>query len=140
MPSEFSALRQPSPGAAPRDILVVEDEAAFRDLLSRYLELAGYTVMAAPDGRTALKLLAAHGARLLVTDLFMPDTDGIELLTQLRRVQPGLPIVVMSGSAGFDLTMFLRMAQHLGARHTLTKPFPLSDLRAAVEAELGPPR
>jgi len=121
------------------DILIVEDEPAFRALLADFLQRAGYTVRAVPNGRVALTLLAKQCPRLLITDIFMPGADGIELLTSVRRTHPELSIVAMSGSAGQDLELFLKIARHLGAQHTLTKPFALKEFLAVVQAEIGDP-
>src|SRR5262245_6085685 len=113
------------------DILLVEDEPAFRTLLRDFLRHEGYSVQEASDGWVALRFLAQHRARLVVTDMFMPEADGVQVLSRARRMQPTIPVIVMAGSATWDLAWFQRVSQLLGAERTLTKPFPLGQLLTA---------
>ncbi len=138
----MTSVQTSSPATIERaivDILVVEDDVAFRGLIEGFLVRAGYTVRVAASGRAAKKLLARITPRLVITDIFMPESDGIELLTTLRQTHIGLAIIAMSGTAADDLELVFKIARHLGAQRTLMKPFPLQELRAAVEASIGPP-
>lgn len=129
-----------------REILVVEDEAAFRFLVVQFLRSRGYVVHEAGDGLEALNRLGAHPVGLIISDVCMPDCDGIELLSRLRRQRPQAGIVVMSGGmlsgmagalAG-DPSLFLKMAKALGAHRTLAKPFSLDELLTIVREMIGP--
>lgn len=124
-----------TPGVARHDILLVEDEPEVRAALVRSLQRSGYTVWPVADGRAALDHLVGNEVRMIVTDIFMPHVDGLELMTRLRLARPTTPILAMSGVMG-DTQLYLKIARHLGAERTLAKPFSLDDLLAAVAAIL----
>lgn len=111
--------------------VVADDERAVREFVTRVLSAEGFDVFAAGDGRTAAALLAAHPVDLLVTDVVMPDGEGLETIRAVRRQYPGLKILVMSGKFGPDV---LRMAKLLGADASLSKPFSAEDLLFSVRA------
>lgn len=130
----------PAPGAAVAPlILVAEDEAPIRELLQCVLEQAGYRVVAAADGRSALRLLAQQRPDVILTDLCMPETDGMEFLLELRRRGTGVPVIAMSGGVNSNMAGMLHTAELLGARRTLAKPFALPALVQAVQEVLGKP-
>ena len=117
-------------------ILVMEDDDALRGLVVRILTSAGYEVVAAADGTTGLRLWREGGADLVLTDLHMPDTNGIEVMLELRAFAATLPVIAMSGGQrALDLDL-LGSAKLLGAVSVLTKPFTKDDLLAAVAAGL----
>jgi DNA-binding response OmpR family regulator len=117
-------------------ILVVDDSASLRALLEQTLADAGHTVFTAADGKRATTLLASQPVDLVVTDIYMPDADGLELLVALRRMKPRPPAIAMSSKTG-ELNM-LRSAKILGAQITLQKPFPPAELLRCVTALLNP--
>jgi CheY-like chemotaxis protein len=117
-----------------RRVLVVDDDPQLLDLLQSLLEGLGFEVLTAADGRAALAAVTASAPDLLITDLVMPDMEGIQLLREISRTQRGVRTIVMSGNAvGMN---FLDAAQRFGARATLRKPFSLDELRLAVDAAL----
>jgi DNA-binding response OmpR family regulator len=120
-----------------RSILLVEDEDAFRTLLTDVLLLDGHAVHACSDGRLALRYLERHTVDLIVTDLCMPDCDGFELLIKLRERGGGAAVLVMSGGIGSQVDFYLKTARQLGATRTLEKPFPLEKLLANVRGMLA---
>ena len=127
------ALMETSVSAPPPfRILLVEDERPFRELLEAFLTGHGYVVSTAPDGRQAARWLAANSADLVITDLCMPESDGMQLVMQLRKTHAGVPIIVMSGGVAGQMAGMLRAAELMGARRTLSKPFPLQELSGAV--------
>jgi CheY-like chemotaxis protein len=117
-------------------ILVVDDDATLRALLAGTLKRAGYDVEQAADGRQAVRAYRASPADLVLTDMFMPEMDGMEAIMMLRREFPDVRIVVMSGGAYFGTSDILEMAEQLGAARTLAKPIESEDLLRAVEAVL----
>lgn len=111
-------------------ILIVEDEPALARLLARYLTSAGHEIRTAESGKRALEEM--DGVDAVLTDINMPDMDGIELIMKLRQEHPRMPVIAMSGGGVFDKGMLLDAADKLGAVMTLEKPFDLEVLQAAV--------
>ena len=118
--------------AAPLKILVVDDEPPIRKLLRMGLTSQGYQVLEAPNGRTALELLAKK-PNLVILDLGLPDIDGLDLLRRIRHRQEDLPIVVLS-SRGDEAGKVA--ALDLGADDYVTKPFGMDELFARMRAAL----
>jgi DNA-binding response OmpR family regulator len=133
-------VERPGAAAAGARILLVEDEDAFRELLQAFLVAEGFAVQAVPDGRRGVEWLQHHTVDLILTDLCMPEADGMELLMKLRQLRCATPIVVMSGGVRGDMAGMLRAARLLGAERTLAKPFPLQHLLTAVRETLRSPR
>jgi CheY-like chemotaxis protein len=113
-------------------ILVVDDDPDLRASIVLVLGDAGYKVIEASDGRHAIPILRDQAIDLLITDLVMPDTDGMELV-RLLKAKPDRPaIIVMSGHHGKERGGYLELAGRLGADHTLKKPFKTKALLDAV--------
>jgi DNA-binding NtrC family response regulator len=106
-------------------ILLVDDDQDLRNLLERVLLRSGMAVHPAGDGRQAIKLLARQKFDLVVTDIIMPDVEGIELILKIRKEHPGLPIIAMSAGGRLKADGYLKMAQTFGANQVLEKPFPI---------------
>jgi DNA-binding response OmpR family regulator len=123
----------------PARILLVDDDAALRAVITRALQQAGHKVMPARDGRDALTLLNHAPVDLIITDLLMPEQDGIELILRVRRCRPKLPILAISGGGNrFRGEYYLQMAKVIGATRLLPKPFTAESLLAEVSALLLP--
>lgn len=114
------------------DILVVDDDALTRGLVSDWLVEAGYRVRQAEDGEAALAVLRAEPVRLLITDMHMPRLSGAETLSRVRREMPALPVIAMSANFGSRETPSTGAALALGARQVLAKPFACQDLLSVV--------
>jgi CheY-like chemotaxis protein len=117
-------------------ILVIDDSASALQIVEAMLAGAGHQVHACREGRNALQVLRREAFDLVVTDIYMPDEDGLEVIRESRRICPNVPVVAMSGMTG-NRNM-LAVAKYLGACQTVTKPLSAADLLAAVEAALGP--
>jgi len=118
-------------------ILVIDDDRKLRDVLSRALERAGHTVFEADDGAAGIRLYRDRGPDLVITDIFMPERDGLATIVQLRREFTGVKIIVISGG---DQSGSLDLREHaaaLGASRTLLKPFDQSELVRTVHELLG---
>ena len=115
-------------------ILVVDDEPELRELIRITLEGAGHRVTVAPDGRKAGDVLRREKFDLLITDVLMPERDGIELIGEVRAKYPALRIVVMTAGGRVDLEDYLLVARRLGAHAGLAKPFAGRQLLEAVAA------
>ncbi len=124
-------MRSPAPGTGPT-ILVVEDDAETRAALVRELASGGYTVVEAPDGRTALERWAARRPDLVLLDLGLPDMDGLTLVGTMRR-EAATPIVILSGR--YEEREKVE-ALDRGADDYVTKPFGVDELRARLRVAL----
>ncbi len=118
-------------------ILVIDDERPVRAVLRQMLEKEGYEVEEAPDGAVGMKLLHDHLHDLIITDLFMPEKEGIETMIEVRRHFPQVKIIAMSGGGRAGALDFLPMAESFGALRTLAKPFERRELLEAVRAVLA---
>ena len=117
-------------------ILIIDDEQPVRSVFRRALERAGHEVSEAGDGQAGLKQIAASSFDLVVTDIVMPEMEGIEFILQVRREQPGLKVIAMSGGGRVAPKAYLDMARAAGAVSVLAKPFTIEALLAAVDAAL----
>ena len=107
----------------PISVLVVDDEEGIRGLLSEALRQAGFRVLTAPNGENVPQMCRKEDIRLVVTDLVMPEREGLETIQALRREFPRIRILAMSGKF---IGTGLRAAQMLGADETIAKPFELA--------------
>lgn len=115
-------------------ILVIDDESAVRDAVSVALRRAGHEPVPVRNGQDGLAALQNGRFDAVVTDMFMPQRDGIELILALRSAPHPVPVLAMSGGSAYGADGVLPMARMLGAEATLRKPFLPSELVAAVEA------
>jgi two-component system, chemotaxis family, chemotaxis protein CheY len=118
-------------------VLVIEDDAGLRRLLRWQLEKGGHRVVEAPDGRAGIAEYKRERPDLVVCDLFMPEIDGLGVIQELRRFDPGARIVAVSGGGAKIRGDFLEIARILGAVDTLAKPFGREDLLEAVGKALA---
>ena len=121
------------PPERPR-VLIVDDEATIRDLLSKTLALAEYDVDLASDGRTALERLRIIPYDLLITDLKMPGVDGLSVIREARRLKADIPVIIITG---FSTEASAIEAVNLGVSGYLTKPFRVPRVLAAAAKALG---
>jgi DNA-binding response OmpR family regulator len=114
-------------------ILIVDDDDAVRGMLQMFFTRNGYTVKVAEDGAEGERCVQAEMPTLLITDIMMPNEDGMELLMNLRDKAPDLPVIAISGgSRGFSYDP-LPVAKKLGARCVFSKPLDPQELLAAVK-------
>jgi CheY-like chemotaxis protein len=118
-------------------ILVIDDEEPVRTVLRQMLEKEGYEVEEAPDGAVGLSLLQDHPIDLVITDLFMPEKEGIETMREVQKSFPQVKIIAMSGGGRMGKLDFLPMAESFGAQRTLAKPFERKELLETVRAVLA---
>ena len=109
-------------------VLVVDDNEDLRNTIGALLQADGFDVSLAADGQAALAQHQASPADVVLTDLFMPDKDGIETIVELRRLSPGIKIVAMSGWTSSQGSDYLQVAREIGASVTLQKPFDPQEL------------
>ncbi len=118
-------------------LLLIDDDPALLLLLRRTLERSGYEVVTAPNGREGLQRLAAAPFDLLITDIVMPEMEGLELILKLRQTHPALRIIAISGGGQLRPASYLNLARLSGAMTVLAKPFELEELLGAVQKLLG---
>lgn len=113
-------------------ILVIDDHAAVLETVKVILAKQGHAIRTAPNGRAGMLLMAKYKFDLIITDIIMPEQDGIETIAQLRTISAKLPILAISGCGLVNGTDFLKAAAEIGATATLAKPFRASDLLTKV--------
>jgi DNA-binding response OmpR family regulator len=120
-------------------ILVIDDDRQARGVVRSALERAGYEVREASDGSEGARLARDERPALVITDILMPNKEGLEVIRELREDDRALPIIAMSGgSQWMPPDALLRLAGYFGAQRTLLKPFSLADLLDAVRSAVGP--
>ena len=129
-----ASARTLTPVAGRARVLVVDDEAAIRDLLAKTLALAEYDVDLAPDGRVALERLRMIPYDLLITDLKMPGVDGLAVIREARRLKADIPVIIITG---FSTEASAIEAVNLGVSGYLTKPFRVPRVLAVAAKALG---
>jgi len=114
-------------------ILIIDDEPQIRSMLKLMLERDGYEVIEAPDGAEGIKVYRQNPADLIITDLIMPNKDGIGMIIELKKEFPDVMIIAMSGGGLNKPDGYLKGAKKLGAACTLTKPIDREEMLKAVK-------
>jgi DNA-binding NtrC family response regulator len=120
--------------STPAKIVVIEDHPEYLDYLGTLLQRAGYIVAAFRTATAAMRYIEHCSASVVITDVFMPDMDGFEVLKDLQRAYPGLPVIAISGDGLPDQSLFLEGMRHLGARAAFAKPLDTAALLATVRS------
>jgi CheY-like chemotaxis protein len=120
-------------------ILIVEDDEQVREMIRQVLEMEGYHVLEASDGRHGIRLCREDPADLLITDIFMPEKDGLQVIREIRLDRPNAKIIAISGGGETVAGDFLRHASIFGADRVFSKPLSLSELVLAVRELLEDP-
>jgi hypothetical protein len=124
----------------PFTILVVDDSRGLRGTITAVLRTAGHEVISAADAKEALKILDHQAVDLILTDILMPEMDGLALIREIRRRVPFLPIIAMSGGGYFLSQEYcLRTARIFGATSVLSKPFDAHQLLMALDQAIAQP-
>jgi DNA-binding NtrC family response regulator len=121
----------------PCSILVIDDETALREILSRVLADAGHQVAGAANGKEASRLLSTSSFDVILTDVIMPEKDGMQVISEVRKKFPKARIIAMSGGGHVSRDQYLKIAKGLGAHALLEKPFPNQQLLQTVEAVMA---
>ena len=114
-------------------ILIIDDDEPFRRMLREALELVGYEVVEAQDGLDGMKRFKKAAVSLVITDILMPEKEGLETILDLRKEAPEVKIIAVSGGpAKYEYFDVLGLAKNVGATRTFKKPFPLHDFLEVV--------
>lgn len=118
-------------------ILVIDDDTQIREMLREILEREGYEVEAAENGKDALAIQQADPCDVIITDLIMPEQDGVETIMEFMQRDPTVKIIAISGGGRIGPRDYLEMAEALGAKKTFYKPFKRQEMLAAVKELLA---
>jgi CheY-like chemotaxis protein len=136
--AEAAATGEPRPGNGNPTVLVVEDDPKLLELMTGAFQRAGFTTHGAENGRRAIRMLDEVRPDLLVTDIVMPEMEGIATMMGVRARRPGVGIIAISGGGAYGRgETYLGWAGQLGADEVLPKPFRMSALLAAARAVLA---
>jgi CheY-like chemotaxis protein len=119
-------------------ILILDDEADIRFILKTFFTNEGHTIDTATDGKAGLRLVELHHYDLVITDIVMPEMDGLEVISTIRRKFPDMRIIAMSGgTAKLDKDLLLTTAKLMRAGTVIDKPLDMTVLKAAVNEALA---
>ena len=118
-------------------ILIIEDDDSLRKLLRVTLAGLGYQVAEARNGKDGIAQNQREPADVVLTDILMPEMAGMETIMRLRREQPGVKIIAMSGGGHVSAVDYLKFAKKRGVAEVLVKPFTDQELAAAIQKALG---
>jgi len=118
-------------------ILILDDDVQILDMLRQTLEREGFEVVDAPNGKVGIMLYREDPADLIITDIIMPEKEGIETIIELKRDFPDVKIIAISGGGQISSEEYLSMAKKLGARYTFAKPVERKKLLATVRELIG---
>lgn len=114
-------------------ILVADDEAPIRELLRQALEMNGYEVVEAANGVETVKIFRENQIDLVITDIIMPDKEGLESIMDLKEIDPDVKIIAMSGGGRLEPHSYLQMAAKFGAKKVFQKPLSISLLLSTIK-------
>ena len=114
-------------------ILLIDDDDTLRNMLKVYLEKHDFSVLEAENGKIGIELYKEHEPDLVITDIIMPDMEGLETIKELKRHDSGIKIIVISGGGRLNPDTYLNMAKQFGVQRTFIKPFHMKDMLAAVK-------
>ncbi|MBM3555501.1 MAG: response regulator [Alphaproteobacteria bacterium] len=119
------------------EILVIDDEDMVRTSIRLILEKEGHKIVEAQNGLIGLQRIAERAYDLVITDIIMPDKEGIETIIELRKIHPSMKIIAISGGGRMGRNNVLDVAAKFGANAAVSKPFDRKDLVATVKRVLG---
>lgn len=115
-------------------ILVIDDDRDVRNTMCENLRDCGYEVLDARNGAVGLQLMESLGfPEIVITDIIMPEKEGLETIMEIRKKQPGVKIIAMSGGGHGQVCNFLDMAQRLGADASFPKPVDMDRLEETIK-------
>jgi len=115
-----------------KTILIIDDEESIRTSLGLMFKREGFNVLTADDGKKGMALFNKNQVDLVITDIVMPEKEGIETILELKKLLPDIPIIAISGGGRLAPDGYLKTAEQLGANYTFKKPFEQDDLLSTV--------
>ena len=117
-------------------ILIIEDDRELREMLKTALQRKGHTILEAENGKAALIHFKPGVTDLVITDLLMPEEDGLEVIMKIRELKSGIKVIAISGGGKVGPGSYLNLAKVLGADAVYSKPFSINDLISKIEEML----
>lgn len=118
-------------------ILLIDDEAPVRKMLKKFFETNDYEVLIAENGVEGIELFYEHRPRIVITDLIMPEKEGLETIREIRDLNPDVKIIAISGGGIQDPTLYLELAKKFGAQYSFSKPIDNNKLLSTVKELLA---
>jgi DNA-binding response OmpR family regulator len=128
----------PRPAPAAAAVLVIDDDPAVLHSLASVFEACGIAIATARDGLAGLAAFRRISPKVVLTDIIMPEQDGIGIIMEMRREHPGVMIIAMSGSGRIGKSDFLTVAKKLGVDAVVAKPFDIDELVTTIRGHLQP--
>ena len=119
-----------------KKVLVIDDEAILRNMLVRMLESGNFEARSAENGTEGMAICRDWVPDIVLTDVFMPEKDGLETIRAVRKLRKNIRIIAMSGGGEMGEFAMLRIARMMGAMRTLTKPFTMAELKITLDEVL----
>jgi DNA-binding response OmpR family regulator len=117
----------------PPKILLIDDDLVVRTAMVQFLADLGYEVVVADDGERGLRLFRSEKPDLVITDIIMPEKEGIQTIVEMRREQPSTKIIAISGGGRIGNADFLKVARSMGANDVIAKPVDPDDFAARIK-------
>jgi DNA-binding response OmpR family regulator len=118
-------------------VLIIDDDEQIRVLLQQMMQWAGFDVLVAENGKIAMQMQSRQPADLVITDLIMPEQEGLETISRLKKEYAGIKIIAISGGGRIGPEAYLPAALELGADKVFSKPIYVQEVLAAVKELLG---
>ncbi|MBW1742583.1 MAG: response regulator [Deltaproteobacteria bacterium] len=120
-----------------KKVVVIDDNAEIRRVIELKLRTQGYKVITAANGKEGLNLIKSKQPDVVITDIVMPEKEGIEVITEVRRDFPNVKIIAMSGGGLIGPHEYLSWTKMMGVQRTFTKPFAINEILEAVNELVG---
>ncbi|MBW2195074.1 MAG: response regulator [Deltaproteobacteria bacterium] len=120
-----------------KKVVVIDDNAEIRHVIELKLRTQGYKVITAANGKEGLNLIKSKQPDVVITDIIMPEKEGIEVITEVRRDFPNVKIIAMSGGGLIGPHEYLSWTKMMGVQRTFTKPFAINEILEAVNELVG---
>ncbi len=120
-----------------KKILIIDDEPVIRIMLTQLFEKNNYEVLEASDGNIGIALFKKHKPDLVITDLIMPEKEGLETIREIRESDQNIKIIAISGGGTVNSETYLQAAEKLGAQYSFEKPLKIDELLSAVKGLLN---
>lgn len=120
-----------------KQILIIDDEPDIRIMLKKMIERAGYEVEIAENGQVGMDLFSAGSFDMVITDILMPEKEGLEIIRDMKQISPGMKIIAISGGGRISAATYLESAGIFGADMVFEKPFRQAEITGAIKSLLA---